>query len=119
MLYGLILTVHVLICFILIAVILLQAGRGGGVADAFGSTAQSILGTRGASFLTKATTVCAIAFMLTSIGLAILSAQKGKSLMEGVRPIPVKVQPKSAPAAEQKPTPTPEQKPAPAPEQKP
>jgi len=96
MLYGFILTVHVLVCFVLIAVILLQAGRGGGVADAFGGTAQSILGTRGAAFLTKATTTCAILFMLTSIGLAILSAQKGRSLMENVRPVPVKAQPKPA-----------------------
>ena len=111
MLYGLILAIHVLVCFILIAVILLQAGRGGGVADAFGSTAQSILGTRGASFLTKATTVCAISFMLTSIGLAILSAQKGRSLMENARPMPVKTQPKTAPAPAAVPAAAPEQKP--------
>ena len=97
MLYGLILTVHIIVCFVLIAVILLQAGRGGGVADAFGGTAQSILGTRGAAFLTRATTVSAIVFMLTSLGLAILSAQQGHSLMEGVR---VK-QPKAEPAKAQ------------------
>ena len=82
------------------------------MADAFGGTAQSILGTRGASFLTKATTACAIIFMLTSIGLAILSAQKGRSLMENARPLPVKAQSIPAPAAEQKPVPAPEQKPA-------
>ena len=85
MLYALILTLHIIVCFVLIAVILLQAGRGGGVADAFGGTAQSILGTRGAAYLTRATTVCAIIFMVTSLSLAILSAQRGRSLMEGVR----------------------------------
>ena len=88
MLYGLILTVHIIVCFVLIAVILLQAGRGGGMADAFGGTAQSVLGTRGAAFLTRATTVSAIVFMLTSLGLAILSAQQGHSLMETIQPAP-------------------------------
>ena len=86
MLYAFVLTVHIGVCFVLIAVILLQAGRGGGVADAFGGTAQSILGTRGAAVLTRATTVCAILFMLTSLALAILSAQQGHSLMHGTRP---------------------------------
>ncbi|MBI3318164.1 MAG: preprotein translocase subunit SecG [Candidatus Omnitrophica bacterium] len=87
MLYGLILVVHLFMCFILIAVILLQAGRGGGLADAFsGGTAQSILGTRGAAFLTKATSICATLFMLTSLSLAILSVQRGRSLMERAAP---------------------------------
>ncbi|MCM8811764.1 MAG: preprotein translocase subunit SecG [Candidatus Omnitrophica bacterium] len=85
MLYGLILTIHVLMCFVLIAVILLQAGRGGGLSDAFGGgAAQSFLGTRGAAYLTRATTVCATIFMFTSLGLAILSVQRGRSLMSRV-----------------------------------
>ncbi len=82
MLYGFILTVHLIVCFVLIAVILLQAGRGGGFADATGGAAQTF-GTRGATLLTRATTVCAIVFMLTSLTLATLSAQRGRSLMEG------------------------------------
>ena len=85
MLHGLILTVHILACFVLIAVILLQAGRGGGLADT-GGGAQSILGTRGAAFLTKATTAFAILFMLTSLTLAFLSARQGHSLMETQSP---------------------------------
>lgn len=91
MLYPLILTVHLIACFILIAVILLQAGRGGGLTDTGGGAAQSILGTRGATFLTRATSACAVIFMLTSLSLAMLSAQRGRSLMENVK----------APAAEQ------------------
>lgn len=82
MLYGVILVIHVLACFFLVAVILLQAGRGGGLAEAVGGAAQSILGTRGAAYLTRATTAFAIVFMLTSLTLAILSAQRGRSLME-------------------------------------
>ena len=117
MLYAFVLTIHILVCFVLIAVILLQAGRGGGVADAFGGTAQSILGTRGASILTRATTVCAVFFMLTSLGLAILSAQQGRSLMHGARPraqAPIQ-QPVQSPAPmppEQKPAPEKTQQPA-------
>ena len=96
MLYGFVLTVHIIVCFVLIAVILLQAGRGGGLSDAAGGAAQSILGTRGATMLTRATTASAILFMLTSLGLAILSAQRGHSLMEGARPAPAAEQPKPA-----------------------
>lgn len=88
-LYGLVLAVHLFVCFILIAVILLQAGRGGGVAETFGgNAAQSILGSRGTQFLTRATSVCAAVFMLTSLTLAILSAQRGHSLMENAKPAP-------------------------------
>lgn len=86
MFYGLILTVHLFVCIVLVAVILLQAGRGGGLSDAFGGgAAQSILGTRGAAVLTKATTICATIFMLTSLGLAVLSVERGKSLMTSVK----------------------------------
>lgn len=88
MFYPLILVIHVFVCFVLVLVILLQAGRGGGLAEAFGGTAQSIFGTRGAVYLTRATTVCAVLFMLTSLTLAFLSAQRGRSLMEGARPAP-------------------------------
>ena len=95
MLYGFILFVHLVACLVLIAVILLQAGRGGGFADAFGGgAAQSIFGTRATAVLTRATTAFAAIFMLTSLSLAILSVQKGRSLMERV---PISKQP--APAA--------------------
>ncbi len=90
MLYGIVLLIHVIVCLILIAVILLQAGRGGGLSDTFGgSAAQSILGTRGAAYLTRATTAFATIFMLTSLGLAILSVHRSKSLLEGIRPTAV------------------------------
>ena len=89
MLYGLVLVVHVFVSLVLIAVILLQAGRGGGLSDSFGGTAQSVFGTRGAVYLTRMTTVCAIVFMSTSLLLAILSVQRGRSLMEHMKFAPV------------------------------
>ena len=89
--------VHVAICFILIAVILLQAGRGQGLAGPSftGGNVQSLFGTRAADFLTKATTVSAILFLFTCIGLDILATQKSRSLFERRRPataVPVDAQ---------------------------
>ena len=119
MLYGIILVIHILVSFVLIAVILLLAGRGGGLSDSFGGgAASSILGTRGTTYLTRATTVCATVFMLTSLGLAVLSVNQGKSLMTtqaAVRPAakPWPISPvKPAEPAPQPQTPEPKQEPA-------
>ena len=113
MLYPLVLVVHVFVCFVLIAVILLQAGRGGGLTEAFGGAAQSMFGTRGAVYLTRATTVCAIVFMLTSLGLAFLSAQRGRSLMAGAQ-LPAAAAPVTQQAAEEQPAAAESAAPAPA-----
>lgn len=83
--FGILIAIHVLACLVLIAVILLQAGKGGGLAETFGGGGggfQSIFGTKASTFLTRATAVCAVAFLTTSLSLAILSAKRGKSLME-------------------------------------
>ena len=90
---GILLTVvHVVACLLLILVILLQAGRGQGLASAsFGSgNVQSVFGTRAGDFLTKATTVAAVLFLVTCISLDILEAQKSRSLLrasQGANPI--------------------------------
>ena len=87
--------VHVIVCFILIAVILLQAGRGQGFAGSSlgGGNVQSIFGTRSADILTKATTVAAILFLFTCIGLDILEARRSRSLFDTQRPVaPVDVE---------------------------
>lgn len=93
---GIVLTViHVVICFILSAVILLQAGRGQGLASSSMSTGgvQSLFGTRTADFLTKATTVSAILFLFTCIGLDVIETRASRSLFEAKRPAaPVDVQ---------------------------
>lgn len=69
--------IHVLVCVALILIVLLQAGRGGGLAGAFGAqTAQTLFGGRGAAtFLSKATQWLAAAFMVMSILLAVLSSR--------------------------------------------
>ncbi len=81
--YTLVMIVHVIACLILILVILLQAGRGGGLSGMVGSgQPQSILGTQTNAFMTRATEVCAVIFILTSLTLGIMSTHRGKSLME-------------------------------------
>ncbi|MBL7071257.1 MAG: preprotein translocase subunit SecG [Candidatus Omnitrophica bacterium] len=74
--------VHVFVSIVLISVILLQAGRGGGVSEMFGgSSTNTIFGTSATKFLMRATTVCAVLFILTSLSLAMLSSGRSKSLM--------------------------------------
>ena len=81
--YTFLIIVHVFVCLVLIAVVLLQAGRGGGFSEMMGgSQPQSIFGTQTNTFMTRATEVCAILFIVTSLSLGILSTQRGKSLME-------------------------------------
>ena len=74
--------VHVIACLFLITVILLQAGRGGGLSDiAGGSQAQSILGTETNTFMKRLTEIFAVIFILTSLTLGIISTHRGRSLM--------------------------------------
>jgi len=85
--YSLIIAIHIIACIILISAILLQSGRGGGLAGMFGGggASQTIFGVRTPKFLTRVTTAAAIAFLLTCISLTILSSRRGKSLMPGVK----------------------------------
>ncbi len=88
----LLITVHVIVCLILILVILLQAGRGQGLTGpSFASgNVQSLFGTRAADFLTKATSIAAICFLFTCIGLDIIESRKSRSLLEGIHhPAPI------------------------------
>jgi preprotein translocase subunit SecG len=74
----LIVIIHVIVCFFLIAVVLLQSGKSGDLAAAFGGQgSQTAFGPRGAaSVLSRATTWSAIIFMLTSITLSIFAARR-------------------------------------------
>jgi len=77
----LIVTLHVIASLVLILVVLVQSGKAGDLASTFGSAgSQTAFGARGAAtFLTKATTVCAVVFMLTSLSLAVLYTRGGSS----------------------------------------
>ena len=81
-------TIHVLVCFILIGVVLLQQGKSADLAGAFGGQgSQTAFGPRGAAnLLTKVTTYAAILFMFTSIGLTVLIQRSGgRSVLSGLK----------------------------------
>ena len=84
--YVLLLILHLLVCLGLVSVILLQSGKGGGLAGgAFGGTAQTVFGGRGATdFMTRATMVLGALFFVTSITLALMSGSRagGRSLIQ-------------------------------------
>jgi preprotein translocase subunit SecG len=65
-------TLHILVCFVLVIVIMLQSGNAADLAGAFGGAgSQTAFGPRGAAtFLSRATTWCAIVFMMTSLTLS-------------------------------------------------
>jgi preprotein translocase subunit SecG len=74
---------HLLVCFILIGVVLLQAGKGAEMGAAFGGSSQTLFGSRGAApFLSKLTIGAAVLYMITSLTLSILT--KGRSVMSPV-----------------------------------
>jgi len=77
---------HVIVCIFLIAVVLLQRGKGAEMGAMFGGGASStVFGSRGAgNFLTKLTTISAAVFMLTSLSLSYFyTADSGERLFEG------------------------------------
>ena len=77
MAYTLLTIVHVLVCLFLIVVVLLQSGKAADLAGAFGGMgSQTAFGPRGsATLLSKATTVSAILFMVTSLSLSIMATR--------------------------------------------
>jgi len=80
--------VHVIVCVALIMIVLLQTGKGADMGAAFGGgSSQTLFGSTGAStFLSKATTIAAIIFMVTSLWLAYNSShKKGSSIMKDTK----------------------------------
>ena len=86
--YNLVLVFHIIVVIGLIGMILIQRGRSGGLVEALGGV-ESIFGTKTSSFFVKLTVVLAILFFVTSISLAYLSKQRGKSLMDDYNDISV------------------------------
>lgn len=75
-------TVHVIVCLFLIIVVLLQSGKAADLAGAFGGMgSQTAFGPRGsATLLSKATTISAVVFMLTSMALSIVATRGSGSI---------------------------------------
>lgn len=100
MFYYLVVAAYVLVCLFLLATILLQQGRAGDIASAFGgSSSQTAFGARsGATILTRATTVLAVLFMAGSIALAIAWQKAPGSVVSGLKLPAAPASPPPAPA---------------------
>ena|SRR5271157_652011 len=95
--------IHVLVCFFLVVVVLLQSGKAADLAGAFGGMgSQTAFGPRGsATLLSKATTIAAGLFMITSLSLAILAtknAGSSGSVLDKNKPAATKAAPATNPA---------------------
>jgi preprotein translocase subunit SecG len=90
----LVLIVHVLLAVALIALILLQQGKGAEAGASFGSgSSQTVFGSQGTSgFLGKVTAVIATAIFVTSFVLAVFSKQKAESIGDQGVPAPVLIE---------------------------
>ena len=120
--YIFLVILHVAVCFVLMSVILLQSGQAADIAGAFGgSGSQTAFGPRGAAtFLSRATTWCAVMFMFTSMALAVhartTSGGAGRSILEQFsRPTPKSAAPAPVAPTQQPPTQLPPAQQAPAP----
>ncbi len=79
---------HLIVCFFMIFIVLIQSGKGAELGAAFGGSSQTLFGARGAAtFFSKLTTSAAVIFMLTSLLLAVTTNKQGSVI------------PKSTPAA--------------------
>jgi len=120
MIHTIVLIFHVLACLALVLIVLLQTGRGAEMGAAFGGSSQTLFGSSGGTtFFGKLTTLAAVVFMLTCLGLSYFSGRPDtKSVMEKVQveekqgPVlpeakPVQALP-AAPAAPVAPTPAPD-----------
>jgi preprotein translocase subunit SecG len=104
--------VHVLMCFAIIAIVLLQSGKGADIGSAFGGAgSQAVFGSMGTpTLLGKVTTGVAIVFTITSFSLAMLGGERSSSVVRE----PTTSAP-SAPASPAPATPVPATPPPPAP----
>ena len=102
----LLIILHVLACIALIMIVLLQTGKGADMGAAFGGgSSQTLFGSTGATtFLSKATIVAAVVFMVTSLGIGFLSRSRTQqSIMPDTR-APIE-QPQTLPAGTGAPAP--------------
>ena len=75
--------VHIIACILLVATILMQSGKGGGLAEGF-SSAESLLGAQTNVVMVKVTTGIACVFLFTCLSLAVLTARQGVLLRKRV-----------------------------------
>jgi len=109
----LLMIIHILVCFFLIFIVLIQSSKGAELGAAFGGSSQTLFGSRGAATLfSKLTTISAVVFMLTSLFLSMADIKSGSVIKKTV---PIKQ--KAGSPAQQGPLQAPQQGPVQAPPQ--
>ena len=107
-LYYVIISVHVIVCLLLIAIVLLQQGKGQDLASAFGGGgSQTAFGPRGsATVLSRATTILAAMFMVTSFSLSVIKSGRSTVLDQVPSAVeaPAETAPTEAPAQDDAPS---------------
>jgi len=100
--YGFVLTVHIIVSFGLILIVLLQAGKGAGISGLFGGGGNEAVfgGNTTPLIIKKITTTMAVLFMITSLFLTLIGSRlRTRSLAERIPPAPAETQQQqSAPA---------------------
>jgi len=111
--YTILVVVHILMCFVIIGIVLLQAGKGADIGSAFGGAGtQAVFGSMGTpTILGKITAAVATLFAITSFTLAMMGGERTGSVIREPAAGPTAPAPSSAPTPAQTPAPTP----APAP----
>lgn len=98
--YTAVVVIHIIVCLFLIFIILIQSSKGAEMGAAFGGSSQTLFGSRGAAtFLNKLTTTVAVAFMITSLLLAVLSVRRGSVMSSVTVDRPAASQTEDQPAA--------------------
>src|SRR5207248_10431350 len=104
--------VHVIACFAIIGIVLLQAGKGADIGSAFGGAgSQAVFGSMGTpTVLGKITGAIALIFTITSFSLAILGGDRSSSVVREAPPVSAPAGPPASapaePAAPSAPAPT-------------
>jgi len=108
--------IHVLACFGIIGIVLLQSGKGADIGSAFGGAgSQAVFGSMGTpTLLGKITTGIAIVFTITSFTLAILGGERDSSVVREAAPPAASTPAPAAPAAPTAPAPAAPTPPTPA-----
>jgi preprotein translocase subunit SecG len=90
---------HVLMCFAIIGIVLIQSGKGADIGSAFGGAgSQAVFGSMGTpTVVGKITTVVAILFTVTSFTLALLGGERSSSVVREPAPVTAPAAP-AAPA---------------------
>ena len=94
-----ILILHIIVCFFLIFIVLIQSGKGAELGAAFGGSSQTLFGARGAATIfSKLTTISAVIFMVTSLTLSIMTVRSGSIIKRTPAAVEQKTKLPAAPA---------------------